>query len=172
MLMPDIRDAVRALRATPVVSTVAILSLALGIGANTAIFSIVNALMLRSLPVREPRQLVQLMTGPQRTSWSNPLWEELRDQHAGLFDGAFAYSAPRFNLARGGEAQFVNGMIASGGNKEPAAPSQGTSVSTKFVSPRAWTPTLSSGLFGSVDKRLAGSTRMRPFGIRLTVASS
>jgi predicted permease len=113
--MPDLRDALRALRATPVVSSVAILSLALGIGANTAIFSIVNALMLRSLPVREPQELVQLMTGPQRASWSNPLWEDLRDHHASLFDGAFAYSTPRFNLARGGEAQFVNGMMASGG---------------------------------------------------------
>jgi predicted permease len=114
MLMPDLRDAWRALRASPVVSSVAILSLALGIGANTAIFSIVNTLMLRSLPVREPQQLVQLLTGPQRTSWSNPLWEDLRDHHASLFDGAFAYATPRFNLARGGEAQFVNGMMASG----------------------------------------------------------
>ena len=49
--MSDFRDAFRALRATPVVSAVAILSLALGIGANTAIFSLVNSLMLRSLPV-------------------------------------------------------------------------------------------------------------------------
>ncbi|HEX4565866.1 MAG TPA: ABC transporter permease, partial [Vicinamibacterales bacterium] len=113
--MPDLRDALRALRATPVVTGVAILSLALGIGANTAIFSIVNTLMLRSLPVREPQALVQLMTGPQRTSWSNPLWEDLRDHHASQLDGAFAYATPRFNLARGGEAQFVNGMMASGG---------------------------------------------------------
>ena len=112
--MPDLRDAFRALRATPAVSAVAILSLALGIGANTAIFSIVNALMLRALPVREPQQLVQALTGPERTSWSNPLWEELRDRHANLFDGAFAYSAPQFNLARGGETRMVNGMMASG----------------------------------------------------------
>src|SRR5579871_212927 len=113
--MADLRDAWRAIRATPTVSAVAILSLALGIGANTAIFSIVNALMLRSLPVREPEQLVQVMTGPQRTSWTNPLWEELRDRQSRVFDGAFAYSNPRFNLAAGGQAQFVNGMMASGG---------------------------------------------------------
>src|SRR5262245_21133265 len=112
--MADLRDAWRALRATPVVSTIAVLSLALGIGANTAIFSIVNALMLRSLPVREPQRLVQLLGGTNRTSWSNPLWEELRDHHADLFDGAFAYSTPRFNLASGGEARFVNAMMASG----------------------------------------------------------
>ncbi len=113
--MSDLRDAIRALRATPVVSAVAVLSLALGIGANTAIFSIVNTLMLRSLPVKQPQQLVQVMPGPQRTSWTNPLWEELRDHQSQIFDSAFAYSAPRFNLAAGGEAQFVNGIMASGG---------------------------------------------------------
>src|SRR6185312_4626826 len=100
--MHDLRLAVRSLRATPVVSLVAILSLALGIGANTAIFSIVNALMLRALPVKEPQQLVQLMLGPTRTSWSNPLWEQLRARDTELFDGAFAYSSPRYNLAHAG----------------------------------------------------------------------
>jgi putative ABC transport system permease protein len=112
--MPDFRDAFRALRATPVVSLVAILSLALGIGANTAIFSIVNALMLRTLPVKAPQQLVQVMTGPARTSWSNPLWEQLRDRDRQLFAGAFAYSTPRFNLAPGGEVKPASGVMASG----------------------------------------------------------
>jgi putative ABC transport system permease protein len=112
--MSDFRDAFRALRATPVVSAVAILSLALGIGANTAIFSLVNSLMLRSLPVKEPQQLVQVMGGSTRASWSNPLWEQLRDQHQSLFSGAFAYTTQRYNLARGGEAQMVSGIMASG----------------------------------------------------------
>ena len=112
--MSDIRDAVRALRATPVVTAVAILSLALGIGANTAIFSIVNALMLRALPVKQPQQLVQLLAGEKRTSWSNPLWEQLRARDTELFDGAFAYSSPRFNLTRSGEAEYANGILASG----------------------------------------------------------
>ena len=112
--MADLRDAFRALRAAPVVSAVAILSLALGIGANTAIFSLVNALMVRSLPVRQPQRLVQVMTGPIRTSWSNPLWEQLREREGQLFDGAFAYSNQRFNLAAGGEVQPAAGILASG----------------------------------------------------------
>src|SRR5687768_5396444 len=112
--MTDIRDALRALRATPVVSAVAILSLALGIGANTAIFSLVNSLMLRSLSVNNPQELVQVMAGPTRTSWSNPLWEQLREREAQLFSGAFAYTQQRFNLARGGEARMASGIMASG----------------------------------------------------------
>jgi ABC-type antimicrobial peptide transport system permease subunit len=112
--MTDLRDALRALRATPIVTAVAVLSLALGIGANTAIFSLVNALMLRSLPVREPARLVQLTLGATRVSWTNPLWEQVRDRDRQLFDGAFAYSHQRFNLARGGEAQLVRGVMASG----------------------------------------------------------
>src|SRR5439155_26980430 len=110
----DFRDAYRALRASPIVSAVAILSLALGIGANTAIFSIVNALMLRTLPVKTPERLVLVMPGPGRTSWSNPLWEQLRARDHEFLDGAFAYSTQRFNLARGGEAELVNGVFASG----------------------------------------------------------
>ena len=112
--MTDLRDAFRALKATPMVSIVAILSLSLGIGANTAIFSIINALMLRALPVNEPHRLVQVMAGANRTSWSNPLWEQLRARDREIFNGAFAYSAPRFNLASGGQAELVNGVMASG----------------------------------------------------------
>jgi predicted permease len=113
--MTDVRDAFRALRATPVVSAVAILSLALGIGANTAIFSIVNAVMLRALPVKEPQRLVQVMTGPTRSTWSNPLWEQLRGRDHQVFDGAFAYTTQRYNLAAGGEVQPAQGIMASGG---------------------------------------------------------
>ena len=57
--MHDFRLAFRALRTSPVVSFVAILSLALGIGANTAIFSLVNSLLLRALPVKQPQQLIR-----------------------------------------------------------------------------------------------------------------
>src|SRR5262249_16052368 len=99
-----------AVTATPIVSVVAILSLALGIGANTAIFSIVDSLMLRALPVKEPRQLVVLTNG----SWTNPIWEQIRDRRD-MFDGAFAWSSNLFNLARGGETELVDGLWASGG---------------------------------------------------------
>ena len=56
----DLRFALRQMRQTPIVSGVALLSLALGIGANVAIFSLVNALMLKALPVHEPERLVQI----------------------------------------------------------------------------------------------------------------
>jgi putative ABC transport system permease protein len=114
--MHDFRLAVRALRTSPVVSFVAILSLALGIGANTAIFSLVNSLLLRPLPVKHPQQLVMLGEGSAngQQAWTYPIWDQIR-QRPQLFDGAFAWSGTRFNLASGGETEFVDGIWASGG---------------------------------------------------------
>ena len=109
--MSDLRDALRSLRATPVVSAVAMLSLALGIGANTAIFSLLDSVMLRSLPVHEPHRLVMLAKGG---SWTNPIWEQIRERQDRFSDGAFAWSRPRFDLAAGGESDYVNGIYASG----------------------------------------------------------
>jgi predicted permease len=113
-LIQDVRYGYRALKGTPIVSAVAILSLALGIGANTAIFSVLDTLLLRSLPVEAPEQLVLLgnETG-RRPHWTNPIWEQVRDRSE-LFDGAFAVSSTRFNLALRGESQFVDGLWASG----------------------------------------------------------
>src|SRR6059036_3451074 len=114
--MHDLRLAVRALRTAPVVSFVAILSLALGIGANTAIFSLVNSLLLRALPVKQPQRLGMLgeaSAGGQQ-SWTYPIWDQFR-QRPQLFDGAFAWSGTPFNLASGGETEFVDGIWASGG---------------------------------------------------------
>src|SRR3954469_26051025 len=112
--MSDLRLAIRALRATPIVTVVAILSLALGIGANTAIFSLVNSLLLRALPVKQPAQLALIIddTGRGVTSWTNPIWEQIRSRRD-LFDGVFAWSTARFNLASGGETQYVDGIWAS-----------------------------------------------------------
>ncbi|HEX7781155.1 MAG TPA: ADOP family duplicated permease, partial [Vicinamibacterales bacterium] len=107
----ELRDAYRSLRAAPLVAIVAIGSLALGIGANTALFSLLNSLVFKPLPVRDPERLAMLEPG----SFSNPVWEEIRDRHAGqLTDGAFAWSVERFNLADVGEMDFVDGIYASG----------------------------------------------------------
>jgi putative ABC transport system permease protein len=65
--MQDLRLAVRALRATPIVTAVAVLSLALGIGANTAIFSLLNSLVLRALPVANPQRLVLVSVSANTT---------------------------------------------------------------------------------------------------------
>jgi putative ABC transport system permease protein len=112
--MTDLRDAFRALKATPVVTVVAILSLALGIGANTAIFSILDSLMIRALPVKEPQRLAVLGIGNSaRDSWTNPIWEQIRE-HQELFDGAFAWSSSRFNLSQSAETDYVDGMWTSG----------------------------------------------------------
>ena len=114
--MHDLRLAIRALRATPVVSVVAVLSLALGIGANTAIFSLIDSLMLRALPVSQPDRLALLTdaTSPASAqSWTNPIWEQIR-QRSHLVDGALAWSGSRFNLAAGGETRFVDGIWVSG----------------------------------------------------------
>jgi putative ABC transport system permease protein len=118
-LWQDIHFGVRLLRRTPVITTVALLSLALGIGANTAIFSLLDSVMLRMLPVQKPEQLVALgMRSPKQGSeannaYTNPIWEQLRD-HQNVFAGVLAWSGHDFNLANGGEAQNVNGIYASG----------------------------------------------------------
>ena len=112
--MTDIRDAFRTLKATPIVTLVAILSLALGIGANTAIFSILDTLMLRTLPVKSPDRLAVLGIGNSgRDSWTNPIWEQIRGRQD-LVDGAFAYSGSRFNLSTTAQTDYVDGFWASG----------------------------------------------------------
>ena len=108
-----LRNVWRAFKATPVVTAAAVLSLALGIGANTAIFSIINSLLVRTLPVQEPQRLVQVFCGPGRASWTNPQWEQVRNR-PDLFDGAFAWSNTRFDLSQGGETDYVPGIWASG----------------------------------------------------------
>ncbi len=109
----DLRYAGHALRKSPAFAIAAILSLALGIGANTSIFSVLNAVMLKKLPVREPQQLVELARQGDDDSFTYPLWEQIRDRQA-AFSGILAYSAASFNLARGGEKRPAQGLFVSG----------------------------------------------------------
>ena len=74
--LQDVRDGVRHLRRSPGFTLAAGMSLALGIGANTAIFSILDSLLLRPLPVRAPDELVQIFSTGSRENWTNPLWEQ------------------------------------------------------------------------------------------------
>ncbi len=106
----DWRDAWRSLRATPLVTAIAVLSLALGIGANTALFSILNSLILKSLPVRDAEELV--MVG--RSEWTNPIWEQIRERERELGAGAFAWSSDSFDLSQGGPTDLAAGLWASG----------------------------------------------------------
>ena len=111
LVSADWRDATRALRSAPVVTIAAILSLSLGIGANTALFSIVNGLILKPLPVHEPERLA-LLAGD---GWTNPIWEHIRDHDASRFDGVAAWANGSFDLAESGESEIVDGVYASGG---------------------------------------------------------
>ena len=106
----DVRDAIRGLRKNAGFSAVVIGTLALGIGANTALFSIFNSLIMRPLPVREPESLALLTSG----SWSYPVWNEIKARDTQLFDGAFAWSRESFDLAEGGKPVPVDGAYVSG----------------------------------------------------------
>jgi predicted permease len=106
----DVRDAMRALWATPVVTAVGVLSLALGIGANTALFSILNSLVLRQLPVRSPERLAVIA----KTDWTNPIWEQIRGRQHDLFESACAWSPERFDLAVSGRTDPIGGAYVSG----------------------------------------------------------
>jgi putative ABC transport system permease protein len=119
-LFQDIRYGLRVLGRTPVISGVAILSLALGIGANTAIFSLIDTVMLRMLPVENPEELTQVRIRDPRSpndeaepTFTNPLWEELRNRQD-FYSGIFAWSLTQFDLAQGGAVHDVNGMFTSG----------------------------------------------------------
>ena len=106
----DVRGAVRGLRKSAGFSAVVIGTLALGIGANTSLFSIFNSLIMRSLPVRDPGSLALLTDG----SWSYPVWQEIKARETDLFDGAFAWSRESFDLEQGGRAVPVDGAFVSG----------------------------------------------------------
>src|SRR3954470_1503174 len=89
-LRQDSRQALRALRSEPGFAAVTALSLALGVGANTAIFSVIDAVMLKTLPVSHPEELLQVTAGGDRGYFNNPVWEQIRDRQD-AFSGIFAY---------------------------------------------------------------------------------
>jgi len=115
----DVRYAFRLFARQRTFAVVIIGTLALGIGANTAFFSIVDSLLLRRLPVADPDRLARLVdarpSGQQ--SWTYPIWEEIQ-RRADRFDGAFAWTRfdAQFNLTQGGETQFAHGVWASAGS--------------------------------------------------------
>jgi putative ABC transport system permease protein len=119
-LAGDLRLAVRSLRSAPAVSIAGVLTLTLGIGATTAIFSVANGLVLRPLPVKNPQDLVTitsetaLLHGFQAgAGWNHAMWDQLR-QRTDVFDGAFAWALQRLDLSEGGETEPVNALFASG----------------------------------------------------------
>jgi macrolide transport system ATP-binding/permease protein len=92
-LAQDVRYGARLLRKSPGFTFAAVTSLALGIGANTAIFSLIDAALLKSLPVREPERLIELLTDPGNgqpfNAFSYPAFLHFRD-HATTVDGVIA----------------------------------------------------------------------------------
>jgi putative ABC transport system permease protein len=112
----DLRYAVRTLWRSPGFTLVAVLTLALGIGANTAIFSLVNSLLLRALPVKEPARLVLLRSREPNgyPEWSYPVWDEIR-RRPQLFESAAAWSpVARANFTVAGVTTKADGLFASG----------------------------------------------------------
>ena len=121
-LWQDLRFAARTLRKTPVFTIVAVLTLGLGIGANTAVFQLLDAVRLRSLPVRNPQQLaaVRIVGGNQGMGinqdygdLTRPVWQEIRN-HQQAFSGVFAWSVSQRYIGRGSEMRHFNGLWVSG----------------------------------------------------------
>ncbi len=115
----DLRFALRILRKNPGFTAVAILTLALGIGANTAIFTLLDSVMLRFLPVERPGELMQVMRQNPRggkeaiPSFTNPIWEQIRDRQK-VFSAVFGWGGARFDLAKDGEARYATGLWITG----------------------------------------------------------
>jgi putative ABC transport system permease protein len=118
----DVRQALRLLRFNPGFAAVAILLLAMGIGANTAIFELIDAVLMRTLPVPSPQQLADIQeihegrigsSVARQKEFSFAIWDQLRQQPM-AFSGVAAWSTERFDLGQGGEARYAEGMWVSG----------------------------------------------------------
>lgn len=117
----DLRHGLRQIRLNPGFALTAVLSLALGIGANAAVFWLLDAVRLRTLPVPRPHELVQVeLAGPGRmgnfrgrnAQFTNPLWETLRDRQQAL--DLFAWGDTTVNLSPAGEVRNVDALWVSG----------------------------------------------------------
>src|SRR5690242_12670069 len=116
----DLRYSARSLRKSPVFLAVAVLSLALGIGANTAIFTLINQLILQPLPVKAPEQLVMLAgrgkhyggnNGPDRLSY--PMYQEIRDKNE-VFSGMFCTYPSTVSATFQGSTELIGADFVSG----------------------------------------------------------
>jgi predicted permease len=122
-MIQDLRYGVRMLMKNPSFTFVAVMSLALGIGANTAIFQLLDVVRLRTLPVRAPQELAEVrlvdMEGARGnfSSWhptvTNPIWEQVRERQQS-FSSIFAWATDGFNLAQGGEVRPAEALWVSG----------------------------------------------------------
>jgi predicted permease len=122
-LWNDLRFGARLLRFNPVFAGAAILSLALGIGANTAIFQLLDAVQMRALPVKNPQELASVAIDPRKkasgrfrgrqSELTYAMWEQIRAQQQG-FSRVFAWSPAEFNIASGGEVHNVEALYVSG----------------------------------------------------------
>jgi len=117
-LLQDLRYALRMMRKHPGLTSVAILTLALGIGANAAIFSFADAVLLQSLPVTEPVQLNTLASfdpteSDSNNSFSYPMYQDLRDKNE-VFSGVLARGGAPMNVSYDGRNDRVRGELVSG----------------------------------------------------------
>ncbi len=114
-LVADIKYAVRRLLARPGFTAIALITMALGIGANSAIFSLVNAVLLRPLPVHEPGQLVEIYTQeadepPVTSSYAD--YDDISER-SDLFSGVIAYEGRFFSVEGEGQAEVIMGEFVS-----------------------------------------------------------
>ena len=119
------RGALRIFLRSPGFSLVVVVTLALGIGANTAIFEILNAVRLRTLPITKPGELVELriaggnatgfmgVSNSAFTDFSIPMWREVREHHD-PFSGIFAWNVDGVHVGPPGQSHLVNGLGVSG----------------------------------------------------------
>ncbi len=117
VLKQDVRFALRSLRRQPAFTAITVITLALGIGANTAIFSVINSVLLAPLPYREPHRLVMLWEtrpGSDRPLVSYPNFEDWRQRQRGFEDIGVYYPWASFTMTGRGDAERVDGALVSG----------------------------------------------------------